>query len=144
MVSVEIGRQVCLLCPWARTLRDCLYLWVVKLVVTGGWLTRRPKRSFCYLLVEVPWQINEYLNPKPKPCGVKSLDSLPFPRRGFSRYATATLRNDFWKVCNNIIKRLKAQIYSLSIKKIWRYREKCFFLNTTIVCLHMSIKEVAF
>jgi len=41
---------------------DCLYLWVVKLVVTGGSLTRRPKRSLRCLLVEVPWQINEYLN----------------------------------------------------------------------------------
>jgi len=39
-----------------------LYLWVVRLVVTGGSLTRRPKWSFHCLLVEVPWQINEYLN----------------------------------------------------------------------------------
>jgi len=36
---------------------------VVGLVVTGGSLTRRPKRSLRYLLVEVPWQINEYLIP---------------------------------------------------------------------------------
>jgi len=35
---------------------------VVRLAVTGGSLTRRPKRSFRCLLVEVPWQINEYLN----------------------------------------------------------------------------------
>jgi len=53
--NVEIGRQVCLL-------RDCLYIWVVRLVATGGGLTRRPKRSFRCLLVKVPWQINEYLN----------------------------------------------------------------------------------
>jgi len=37
---------------------------VVKLVVTGGSLTRRPKRSLRCLLVELPWQINGYLNLK--------------------------------------------------------------------------------
>jgi len=31
---------------------------VVRLVVTGGSLTRWPKRSLRCLLVEVPWQIN--------------------------------------------------------------------------------------
>jgi len=41
-------------------------LWVVRLVVTGGSLTRRPKRSLHCLLVEVPWQINEYLNLNPR------------------------------------------------------------------------------
>jgi len=45
---VEIGRQVRLLCTWARYL-------------TGDSLTRRPKRSHRCLLVDVPWQINEYL-----------------------------------------------------------------------------------
>jgi len=39
-----IGRQVRLLCPWARHLRDCLYLRVVRLVVTGSRLTRRPAK----------------------------------------------------------------------------------------------------
>jgi len=34
---------------------------VVRLVVTGGSLTRRPKRSLRCFLVEVSWQINEYL-----------------------------------------------------------------------------------
>jgi len=34
---------------------------VVRLVVTGGSLTRRPKRSLCCHLVKVPWQINMYL-----------------------------------------------------------------------------------
>jgi len=34
------------------------YLWVVILVVTGGSLTRRPKRSLRCLLVEMHWQIN--------------------------------------------------------------------------------------
>jgi len=38
---------------------------VVRLVVTGGSLTRRSKRSLRCLLVEVPWQINEYLYLKP-------------------------------------------------------------------------------
>jgi len=33
-----------------------------RLVVTGGSLTRKPKKSLRCLLVEVPWQINEYLN----------------------------------------------------------------------------------
>jgi len=37
---------------------------VVKLIVKGGSLTRKPKRSLRWLLVEVPWQINEYLNTK--------------------------------------------------------------------------------
>jgi len=37
-----------------------------RLVVTGGSVTRRSKRSLCCLLVEVPWQINEYLNIKPQ------------------------------------------------------------------------------
>jgi len=37
---------------------------VVRLVVTGGSLTQRPKRSLRCLLVEVSWQINEYLNLK--------------------------------------------------------------------------------
>jgi len=50
-VSVEIGRQVRLLCPWARHLTDCLYLWVIKPVVTGGSFTRRPQRSLRCLLV---------------------------------------------------------------------------------------------
>jgi len=58
---VEIGRQVRLLCPWARHLTDYLYLWMVRLVVTGGGVTRRPKRSLRCLLVELPWQIIEYL-----------------------------------------------------------------------------------
>jgi len=35
---------------------------VVRLVVTGGSLTRRPKRSLRCLLVEVHWEINEYQN----------------------------------------------------------------------------------
>jgi len=35
---------------------------VVRLVVTGGSLTRRPKRSLRCLLAKVPWQKNEYLN----------------------------------------------------------------------------------
>jgi len=35
---------------------------VVRLVVTGDSLTRRPKRSLRCLLVKIPWQINEYLN----------------------------------------------------------------------------------
>jgi len=35
---------------------------MVRLVVTGGSLTRRPKRSLRCLMVEVPRQINEYLN----------------------------------------------------------------------------------
>jgi len=35
---------------------------MVRLVVTGGSLTRRPKRSLRCLLVKVPRQINEYLN----------------------------------------------------------------------------------
>jgi len=35
---------------------------VVRLIVTGDSLTRRPKRSLFCLLVEIPWQINEYLN----------------------------------------------------------------------------------
>jgi len=34
---------------------------VVRLVVAGGSLTRRPKRSLRCLLVEVAWQINVYL-----------------------------------------------------------------------------------
>jgi len=33
-----------------------------RLVVTGGSLTRRSKRSLRCLLIEVSWQINEYLN----------------------------------------------------------------------------------
>jgi len=62
-LSVEIDRQVRLLCPWARYLTGLpLYLWMIRLVVTGGNLTRRPKSSLCCLLVEVAWQINEYLN----------------------------------------------------------------------------------
>jgi len=66
MVSVEKGRQVRLLCPWAKHLtRLSLYLWMVILVVTGGSLSRRPKRSLRCLLVEVPWQINVYLNLMP-------------------------------------------------------------------------------
>jgi len=36
---------------------------VVRLVVTGGSLTRWPKRSLRYLLVEVTWQIKGV--PKP-------------------------------------------------------------------------------
>jgi len=35
---------------------------VVRLVVTGGSLSRRPKRSLRCLLVEAPSQINEDLN----------------------------------------------------------------------------------
>jgi len=35
---------------------------MVRQVVTGDSLTRRLKRSLCCLLIEVPWQINEYLN----------------------------------------------------------------------------------
>jgi len=35
----------------------------LRLVVTGGSLIWRPKRFLRCLLVEVPWQINEYLNP---------------------------------------------------------------------------------
>jgi len=57
--SVEIGRQVRLLCPWARHLTVWLYLWVVRLEVTGGSLTRRPKRSLRCLLADATWQINE-------------------------------------------------------------------------------------
>jgi len=56
--GMEIGRQVRLSCPWARHKTGLLYLWVVRLVVTGGSLTRRPKRSHRCLLVKVPWQIN--------------------------------------------------------------------------------------
>jgi len=43
-VSVEIGQQVRLLCLWTRDLMDCLYLSVIRLVVTGGSLT--PLLSF--------------------------------------------------------------------------------------------------
>jgi len=40
---------------------------VVRLVLTGGSLTQRPKRPLRCLLVEVPWQIKKYLNlPKVK------------------------------------------------------------------------------
>jgi len=35
---------------------------VVRLILTGGSLTRRPKRYLRCILFEVPWQINEYLN----------------------------------------------------------------------------------
>jgi len=38
--------------------RDCLYLWVVRLIVTGGSLTWRSKRSLRCLLVKVPWQMS--------------------------------------------------------------------------------------
>jgi len=55
-VSVEIGRQVHLLCSWARHL-----IGLPRLIVTGGNLTQRPKRSLRCLLVEVPWQINEQI-----------------------------------------------------------------------------------
>jgi len=35
---------------------------MVRLEVTGGRLTQRLKSSLRCILVEVPWQINEYLN----------------------------------------------------------------------------------
>jgi len=57
-----IGRQVRLLCPWARHLTGLLLPWVVTLVVTGGSLNRRPKRFLRCILVEAPWQINEFQN----------------------------------------------------------------------------------
>jgi len=61
--SVNLSRQVRLLCPWARHWTE------LPLPLCGqtgsnrwpAWLGRS-KRSFRCLLVEVPWQINEYPN----------------------------------------------------------------------------------
>jgi len=39
------SQQVRLLCPWARHLMGCLYVCVVKHVVTGGGLTRKPEKG---------------------------------------------------------------------------------------------------
>jgi len=64
-VSVDCGDRPAVQFPCCvlgqGTLQDCFYLWVVRLVVTGGSVTRRSKRSLRCLLVEVSWQIYEYL-----------------------------------------------------------------------------------
>jgi len=65
---------------------------VVRLVVSGGSLTRRSKRSLRCLLVEVPWQINEHLNLKP-PLRYRSKWRNKFPKVSdqldFSRFSTS-------------------------------------------------------
>jgi len=45
---VENQSAISLAVPWARHLRGCLYLCVVRQVVTGGRLIRRPEKAhFC-------------------------------------------------------------------------------------------------
>jgi len=55
---LETSRQVHL-CPWARHLTWCLYIWMVRQVVTGVSVIRRSKRSLRWRLIGVSWQINE-------------------------------------------------------------------------------------